>query len=503
MTTDWRDVLLTAMASTGGLALAVALLLVVALRWLLPVSSRAAVKLPAALLVIHLLLVLAQLVLPPDHEIRRTLSVGGLFVLLASLGRLGFLLCVTWLLGVRLNRPLPKIFGDIIQVLVYLGVALVTLRAMGVELGSLLTTSALLTAVIGLSMQESLGNLFAGLALQAEQPFQVGDWIQFDADEALIGRVSEINWRATKLVTNDSIEVVVPNSILAKTPIRNYSRPSPLVRRTVAVQGPYEAAPGRVHRALREAVLQCPKVLQSPAPFSLTQAYADSGIEYLLRYYIDDFENRNVVDSDVRSHIWYALQRAGISIPFPIRDVRMKPIEAHPEQLEAGVELVLNVLRGVDFLDVLPESALRQLAQAAELRQFEAGIPIVRQGEEGNELYIVQRGEVVVVLEDDEGNTQELAHLRPGRVFGELSAITGERRTATIRATVSSAVLVVDYDAFSAILAGAPELRQRIASVLGRRQTQLAEAVARSQHPPASDAVDSALLQRLRQFFSR
>ena len=87
MTTDWRDVLLTAMASTGGLALAVALLLVVALRWLLPVSSRAAVKLPAALLVIHLLLVLAQLVLPPDHEIRRTLSVGGLFVLLASLGR--------------------------------------------------------------------------------------------------------------------------------------------------------------------------------------------------------------------------------------------------------------------------------------------------------------------------------------------------------------------------------------------------------------------------------
>lgn len=501
MTTDWRDALLSGVASTGGLAVAVALLLVVVLRWLLPPSSRAALKLPAGLIFVHVALLVVRQFLPEPHEIRGTLDVAGVFVLLAALGRLAFLLCVTWFLGVRLKRPLPTIFADIIQVLVYLVVALVTLRSIGVELGSLLTTSALLTAVIGLSMQETLGNLFAGLALQAERPFQVGDWIQFDADEALIGKVKEINWRATKIVTNNAVEVVVPNSILAKTPIRNYSRPSIVVRRSVSVQSDYGVAPGRVHRALRDAVERCPRVLRDPAPFSLTQGFADSGIDYQLRYFIDDFESRANIDSEVRSRIWYAFQRSGIPIPFPIRDVRIQPPPAG-EKLEEGVQLRLDVLRGVEFFDVLPEAALRQLAQAAEVRDYEPDEPIVRQGEEGSELYVIHRGEVVVVLEDESGTAQELAHLGPGRVFGELSLVSGERRTATIRATTTSSVLAIDQASFMTILEQAPELRQRITDVLGRRQTELADLAARSQFPAANEAVDNALLQRLRQFFS-
>src|SRR5690606_39397019 len=112
-----------------------------------------------------------------------------------------------------------------------------------VEPASLLATSALLTAVIGLSLQETLGNLFAGLAIQAERPFEVNDWIQFDEHRHRVGRVVEINWRATKVETSDRVILTVPNGVLARAPIMNFSRPTALVRRSVYVDAPFDAPP--------------------------------------------------------------------------------------------------------------------------------------------------------------------------------------------------------------------------------------------------------------------
>src|SRR5690606_13193402 len=149
----------------------------------------------------------------------------------------------------------------------YAAVALVVLRAAGVELGSLLTTSALLTAVIGLSLQDTLGNLFAGLAIQAQQPFEVGDWIQHDpTDQETMGRVVEINWRATRVLTVDNVEVTIPNGALARASIRNFSRPTAEVRRSVTITVAAHVPPNEVHRLFAEAVAGTPGVLSHPAP---------------------------------------------------------------------------------------------------------------------------------------------------------------------------------------------------------------------------------------------
>lgn len=494
------------LVSSGAPGIAVAVLLIAALGALLPRRDRGRIRAPAALLVAHVAVLLAWLPLDPASSLARALRVLALFFLLAALGRAAFLLVVDVLLGARLNRPLPRIFRDIVQGLVYAGVVLVTLRGAGFEPGSLLTTSALLTAVVGLSLQETLGNLFAGLTIQAQRPFEVGDWIQYDPDPKLIGRVIEISWRATTVLTSDEVELIIPNGALAKSPIRNYTKPSGLSRRMIEVQAPYDVSPRRVEEALIGAAHAVPGVRNEPAPFVLTRGFADSGINYQLLFYIDDFSLRDRVDSAVRQRVWFAFQRAGITIPFPIRTVFMHAVSAEAEQRAADEarDRRLASLRVVDFLATLPADALERLATLSQSRHYMAGEVVIRQGDTGHELFIIQAGEVAVLVGRSDGSVAEVARLGAGKFFGEMSLMTGEPRTATIQATRDCELVIVDKASFRAILAAAPHLAERITEVLVERQAALEENLSnRSARSQAEKAAKSnALLTTIRQFFA-
>ena len=489
-----------AFGGTGVLVVAVLVLL----SWvLMPRRERRKLHLPAFLLLMHVGLYLTHR-LTTAHAWKRPLEVSGLLVLLLCLGRTAFLLVVEWFFRLRLKRPLPRIMADIIQVFIYLGVAFVIFREMGAELGSLLTTSAVLTAVIGLSLQETLGNLFAGLAIQAQRPFEIGDWIQVqDAQENSTGRVIEINWRATKLITNDRVEVIIPNGLLAKVPIRNYSQPSPISRRVVNVQGPYETPPHTVEAALIRAASGCRGVLAEPAPCTWVVKYADSGIEYSLLYFISDFENRAWIDSDVRRHIWYAFQRAGIGIPFPIADVRLHQATELQSQRAEKEQFGdrLRMMRSVDFLEAIPSASLEDLARACKLSLYDSGEDIVRQGEQGAELFIIRSGAATVLVQSADGGSIEVARVGPGDVFGEMSLMTGEGRNATVRASVACEVLVIGHAAFAEVLERNPELLPRISEILANRQAEIEQAqTASQQFDQARESL--VLLDKIRNFFS-
>ena len=243
--------------STGeGPGLALAIALIVALLALLPSGERRLVRQPIGHLLAHLTaLVLRHLPTSADW-LRGTLGIVAVVLLLASIGRSSVLLVFDIGLARRLTRPVPKITRDLVQGLVYTLIALASLRAAGIALDSILTTSALITAVIGLSLQETLGNLFAGLAMQLQRPFEVGDWIQFEPDPKRIGRVLEINWRATKVQTLEDVEIIVPNGTLGKAAIVNHSRPRPETRRSVYFEAPYDVPPKKVHAAVLAALKQ-------------------------------------------------------------------------------------------------------------------------------------------------------------------------------------------------------------------------------------------------------
>jgi small-conductance mechanosensitive channel/CRP-like cAMP-binding protein len=466
----------------------------------------ALLRAPLALFVLHLVCVIARLPLAADSVAAHRLELIGFAFLLFSLGRAVFVLVADGILATRLAKPMPRIVRDILQGLVYVGMAGIVLREIGVDAGALLTTSALLTAIIGLSLQETLGNLFAGLAIQAQAPFEVGDWISIDPDPRLSGRVIEINWRATTVLTSAQIELIIPNGVLAKSTIRNFTKPTTTSRREVVVQGPYEIPPQLVEEALLSAVGDVDGVLASPSPVAQTRNFGESGIDYRLTYFVDDFFEGDRIDSEVRRRIWYTFQRAGISIPFPVRMVHMHTVtkEARTEETKLETARRKASLLRVDFLRLLPEESLDKLASLSRTLPFMPAEAIIRQGDPGSALYIVQRGEVAVCVSRSETQSvAELARLGPGEFFGEMSLMTGEKRGATVRAFTECELVEVNKEAFQAVIASDPRLVEPITKVLANRQLAIEENLtARAKRSRTeADETSDGLLDRIRQFF--
>ncbi|MCH9682198.1 MAG: mechanosensitive ion channel family protein [Deltaproteobacteria bacterium] len=496
----------------GGAGSLLAAVLLVALRLLLPYSRRRLIVWPFRLLVAHLAFVALAAVTPAGGGLHRFAQLSAFLLILVCLGRAGFVLVIDSLLSRSMARPMPKIFRDILEGLVYTAAVLATLRAAGAELDALLTTSALLTAVVGLSLQDTLGNLFAGLSLQAQNPFELGDWIQFADDEQMVGRVVEINWRATRVITLDQVEVVIPNGMLAKAPIRNFTKPSVMSRRSLRVVVPRDVPPHRVRAAIIAGLRDTEGVSPLPAPDLITEAFTERGMQYWVRYFIEDFQRRESIDGLARERIWYALRRAAIEVAVPMLDVAVHPDDEQQRKRSAqqGLARRLRVLQRVDICRALPQEQQQRLAEAAEIRSYGAGELVIRQGADGDELFIVMHGQVLVTVDEDEhtppGDSVELARLGPGSFFGEMSVMTGEARSANVRTMQDSELLVVGKAAFASVLADAPQLAERISEVLAERQQQLDSASSKPAAPAMQGALDGErsgqLLVRIREFFS-
>ena len=484
---------------------AIALALLAAVYALLPKHARKLARQPAVMLAAH---TAARILMPlthPDTTLHEVLVVGSVLLLLASIGRSGVLLVFDIGFGRRLSRPLPQITRDLVQGIVYVFVGLAALHAAGIALGSILTTSALITAVIGLSLQETLGNLFAGLAIQVQRPFDVGDWIQFESDPKRIGRVLEINWRATKVQTLDDVEIIVPNGTLGKAAIVNHSKPTAATRRSVYLSVPYGVPPRSVHAAVLAAVQGAPGVSAAHQPNIVTSAFNDSGIEYWLRFWTTDFGRRDVVDGEVRDRIWYALSRASIEFAFPTRNVFLHEVSDDTRERAKAARRGerISALRSVDFLSMLSADELERLADLAQSRLYTAGEVIVKAGDASGELFIVARGAAKVLAPNARGEFEQVGDIGAGKFFGEMALMTGEPRNATVIAESESELIAIGHEAFKATLDSHPSLAETMSRVLAERQARLqAHAAAGADDPREITERSHQLLSRIRSFFA-
>jgi small-conductance mechanosensitive channel/CRP-like cAMP-binding protein len=495
------------LAPFESIGLPLAALLLLALRLLLPRGARGLLVQPLALLALHLGALAAQRAFDPATATARVLSGAATVLLLGSLGRSAVLLVLDVAAVRRLRRPPPRIVRDLTQALVYAAILLAAMRAAGVDPGSILTTSALLTAVVALSLQETLGNLVAGLAIQVQRPFDVDDWIQFDGDPKHIGRVIEINWRATKVITLDEVEVIVPNATLAKAPITNFTKPTRTSRRSLYVYLPSHVPPHVVERTILESLAGCFGVLAEPAASVVTNGFVEGNVEYWIRFFTDQFDKRDGVDGAARNRVYYALGRLGLSpAAAPNRAVQMQEATSAARiRSEAAVAERRQALQAVDFLRALPEEQEELLAARSARRMYAVGEVVVRQGDASTEMFVIQSGEVAVRLERGASGTGEveLARLGPGEFFGEMSLMTGESRNATVRARTACELLVIDHGAFRAVLQSAPEIAGRVSRVIAERQAALAgqRAVGAPEEPTVQER-SSVLLDRIRRFFA-
>ncbi len=420
----------------------------------------------------------------------------GLTTLLAwAVIRLVFYVGVEWPALKRLGRPLPKITRDVVLLVCFSASAFVILRVQGdVNLAGLLTTSAVLTLVIGLAAQATLGNFFAGLTVQMERPFTIGDWIRCGDLE---GEVHGITWKSTCLRTREDYLIYIPNTHIATSSFSNFTRPERALMAAMRIGLAYDAPPNKVRRIILDVVREHPKVKSSPPPEVRLVEFGDFAITYEIRFCHEHFGIEPRIKAEINNQLWYALRREGVRIPFPIRDVQIAHIERRTaekqrEQLRRDAEAVLA---GVPLFAALPEGARSELARRLRIEQFGQGEVVVHAGEAGDSLYVIREG-VCEVLRDAAG--QAVAQLKAGDFFGEMTLLTGDPRSATVRAVSDTVLLAVDKEALAPILQANPALSEKLADVAAQRRIQLA---AQQGQPPDPETSSRRLIGRIKSFF--
>jgi small-conductance mechanosensitive channel/CRP-like cAMP-binding protein len=394
----------------------------------------------------------------PSGSAAQFLSVSHLLIALA----LVTLVVVTAVNPWRVDRT-PEHFPNIVQDTIIIGIFLVI--GTGVMQEKFLTTSAVGAVVIGFALQDTLGNTFAGLAIQVEKPFRVDQWVKIGALE---GRVAAITWRATRLVTKNGDAVIVPNNVVSKEAIVNYSEPSARTRLFVDVGASYLAPPDQVRAVVREALRDAALVLADPAPEIVVADFGASAITYRIKFWIADWGVDDPARDQVRTCVYYAFRRHGIEIPYPIQVHYQAP--AVSASLSSDAER-REFIDAADLFRPLAPADRAHLGGVARERLFGAGQTIVRQDDSGDSMFVVGRGRVRVTI--DPGRA-EVATIPAGGYFGEMSLLTGQPRTASVTAIDECLLLEIGATDFRQIALAQPGVLEQLMIAVAQRQAGLA-----------------------------
>ena len=379
----------------------------------------------------------------------------------------------------KIRLTLPRITEDIFVIIAYIAWFLVRLRYAGLDLGSILATSAVITAVIAFAMQDTLGNILGGLALQLDNSVEVGDWIKVDD---IAGKVVDIRWRSTLVETRNWETVVFPNSQLMKNKFMVLGRRTdqPVQwRRWVWFNVGLEIAPTRVIGLVEDAILQTEiaNVAKSPAPNCVLMDMDEKGYgRYALRYWLTDLTPDDPTDASIRWHIMAALQRSGIKLAMAEHSIHItKENEKYDELVrQREVTLRIKTLRRVELFSQLNEDELKGLAERLRYTPFAKGNIITRQGDERSSwLYIIINGEAEVYVDRPNGKRRSVRTLGHGNFFGEMGLLTGAPRVATVIARTDVECYRIDKDVVEELLHARPSLAEAISQILAARRAEL------------------------------
>jgi small-conductance mechanosensitive channel len=390
------------------------------------------------------------------------------------------------------SAPTPKILRDVIDFTLYALAAIPIVKSeFDIDVSSLIATSAALSLVLGMALQETLGNFFAGLGIQLERPFQVGDFVEIQKEK---GRVVQMAWRATRIETSKREVLTFPNSILSKEMVRNFSRNGEPIASTVKIGLSYEAPPNRVKRVCMEVLSEIPQVLKDPPPTVKTDQYLDSAIQYRLKFFCESGRFFSEVEDELLTRLWYRLRRENIEIPYPQRTVQLTRNE---KKAVLSGERRRELLRSVDLFTVLEPALRDSLAEDLVVRHFGKSERVIEAGAPGQTFYLVAEGAVAVMAGRP---AKEVARLTMGNYFGEMSLLTGEPRSATVVAVEDALLLEFDRPTFAKLFAEHPDLAAQLSALLARRRSELKAVAAAA---GAQDAAPEAnrILGKLRQIF--
>jgi small-conductance mechanosensitive channel len=358
-----------------------------------------------------------------------------------------------------------KLIQDLVAAAIYLAAVFAIIAyVFDLPIQGLLATSGAIAIILGLALQSTLSDVFSGVVLNFSRPYRPGDWISIDGTTD--GRVIEMNWRATLVLTPKRDLAIVPNSAIAKAKIVNSSSPSGIHGMTVTIQLDAKASPAAGGEILEHAILNSRLVLATPAPSIVVKSITASYNEFDITFFVEELAQSSRAQNELFDLISRHLNAAGIELASTQgQSYWSSPMEAFPTPKTAG-ERALDL---VSIFAALTADERQSLAAKLKPRTYDRGESLLEPGTVLHSLFIIGAGVLSLTRVMSEGEI-ELMRLGPGDHFGEIGLLTGAAAVGKISALVPTIVYELAKDDLAPILEARPPVAQELCRALARRQ---------------------------------
>jgi small-conductance mechanosensitive channel len=356
----------------------------------------------------------------------------------------------------------PKLFADLSRaVLVAFGALVIYSHVWGREVQGALTALGVGSVVIGLALQEPLGNIVSGLMLLFERPLKVGDWVNA---EGVTGKVIEINWRSVHIQTPTRELRIVPNVRLYKGAFSNLSRPTDVRTEALQIGFSYDDPPNRVKDILGALLRETPGVLSAPA--IRTVEYGDFSVIYKIIFSVARQEDVAATRDTFMTHLWYVARREGLTIPFPIT-MEYSPGENPGAPKASPHELLRNHPR---FKPALKDDSSLQ----PTVIDFATDEVVQGRGKRVEGFGLIVKGRAALRVVDRQGRYSKVGEIGVGECFGEPVISGAATEDISIVALEDLKVMLFDTKAMNDLLNSSPSLAAEIGEAIeARRQATL------------------------------
>ncbi|AHL35120.1 mechanosensitive ion channel protein MscS [Pseudomonas brassicacearum] len=313
-----------------------------------------------------------------------------------------------------------RLLQDLLGAVIFLIAVIAALAyVLDLPVKGVLATSGAMAIIVGLALQSTLSDVFSGIVLNTTKPYQLDDWISIDGTE---GRVTDIDWRATRLQTAQGSMAVIPNSLAAKAKVINFSRPSDVHGLSISVQVSPHARPQTVIDALERAMIGCRTLLANPAPCVTLKSSSSDGAEYEISGFVVSRAQKREVRNQLFDLAFRHLQASGVSLLSNSESATAKDASRPRALLESS-----------NIFSTLRQDEKDTFSQNMTLQTFRAGDMILPAGEVSDHLFIIESGVVSVTLLHN-GQVLEGGRMGPGEVIGEAGIISDQAALANFSA---------------------------------------------------------------------